>query len=88
MRVAPLGDPRVNACLAAFRGLSQPATSFIAFHCLGVHHLPLSILTTYYRMPVNITRLSKIKFLRVALENIVVWWGDFKSQSTIKRLIQ
>ena len=43
MWVTPLGNPRINACLAALRGLSQPATSFIAFRCLGVHHLPLSI---------------------------------------------
>ena len=28
-RVAPFGDPRIEACLAAPRGLSQPATSFI-----------------------------------------------------------
>ena len=28
-RVSPFGHPRVKACLAAHRGLSQPATSFI-----------------------------------------------------------
>ena len=28
-RVSPLGHPRIGACLAAPRGLSQPATSFI-----------------------------------------------------------
>ena len=27
-RVSPFGHPRVNACLTAHRGLSQPATSF------------------------------------------------------------
>ncbi len=28
--VAPFGNPRIYACLATPRGLSQPATSFIA----------------------------------------------------------
>ena len=28
-RVSPFGDPRIVACLAATRGLSQPAASFI-----------------------------------------------------------
>ena len=28
-RVSPFGHPRINACLTANRGLSQPATSFI-----------------------------------------------------------
>ena len=30
-RVFLFGDPRIEACLAAPRGLSQPATSFIGF---------------------------------------------------------
>ena len=29
-RVSPLGHPRVDACLTAHRGLSQPATSFFS----------------------------------------------------------
>ena len=28
-RVSPFGNPRINACLTASRGLSQPAASFI-----------------------------------------------------------
>ena len=28
-RVSPFGHPRINACLTANRGLSQPAASFI-----------------------------------------------------------
>ena len=28
-RVSPFGHPRINACLTASRGFSQPATSFI-----------------------------------------------------------
>ena len=40
-RVLPLGYPRIKACLAAPRGLSQLATSFIASSCQDVHRLPL-----------------------------------------------
>ena len=39
--VAPLGDPRINACLAAPRGLSQLATPFIASWRQGIHRAPL-----------------------------------------------
>jgi hypothetical protein len=40
-RVAPFGDPRIEACLAAPRGLSQPATSFIGSWRQGIHRMPL-----------------------------------------------
>ena len=39
-RVSPFGHPRINAWLAAPRGLSQPPTSFIGFWRLGIHHVP------------------------------------------------
>lgn len=39
--VYPLGDPRINACLAAPRGLSQLTTSFIAGFRQGIHPMPL-----------------------------------------------
>ena len=39
--VSPFGNPRVKACLAAHRGLSQLTASFIAFLCLGIHRTPL-----------------------------------------------
>jgi hypothetical protein len=40
-RVAPFGDPRIKACLAAPRGLSQLATSFVAYSRQGIHRVPL-----------------------------------------------
>jgi hypothetical protein len=40
-QVFPFGHPRIKACLAAPRGLSQPATSFIGFQRLGIHRVPL-----------------------------------------------
>ena len=40
--VSPFGDPRIKGCLPPNRGLSQAATSFIGFLCLGIHHIPLT----------------------------------------------
>ena len=40
-RVTPFGNPRINARLAAPRGISSPATSFIGIWCLGIHPTPL-----------------------------------------------
>ena len=39
--VVPFGNPRISACYAAPRGLSQPATSFIASWHQGIHRLHL-----------------------------------------------
>ena len=41
-RVFPFGYPRICACLAAPRGLSQPATSFIGFQRLDIHRVPFA----------------------------------------------
>lgn len=40
-RVAPFGDPRIEAMLEAPRGLSHPQTSFVGTVCQGIHHAPL-----------------------------------------------
>ena len=39
-RVSPFGYPRIQACLAAPRGISQPSTSFFAGRRLGIHRTP------------------------------------------------
>ncbi len=39
--VAPFGNLRVKACLAANRSFSLPATSFVASLRLGIHRTPL-----------------------------------------------
>ena len=39
--VSPFGNPRIKACSAAPRGLSQPSTSFIGSWCQGIHRVPL-----------------------------------------------
>ena len=36
-KVSLFGDPRIEACLPAPRGLSQVTTSFIGSWCLGIH---------------------------------------------------
>src|ERR671928_80561 len=41
-RVTPFGHPRINARLAAPRGLSQPPTSFIRSWRPGTHRVPLT----------------------------------------------
>jgi hypothetical protein len=41
-QVVLFGNPRINACLAASRGLSQPATSFVGFQRLGIHRVPFA----------------------------------------------
>lgn len=43
-RVSPFGHPRINARLAAPRGITQPPTSFIGSQCQGIHH---ALLNTY-----------------------------------------
>jgi hypothetical protein len=60
-RVAPFGDPRIEACLAAPRGLSQPATSFVGSWCQGIHRVPfvLWLLDAHARYGVlNVWRIS------------------------------
>ena len=44
--VSPFRDLRINARLTAPRSLSQPTTSFIVSGRLGIHHAPLTSLTT------------------------------------------
>ena len=39
--VSPFGHPRIEACLAATRGISQLAASFFASRSQGIHHPPL-----------------------------------------------
>ena len=42
-QVPPFGHPRINARLAAPRGLSRPPTSFIGAWCQGIHRVPHSL---------------------------------------------
>ena len=39
--VSPFGNLRIKAYLPAPRSLSQAFTSFVAYHCQGIHHMLL-----------------------------------------------
>ena len=39
--VSPFGNLRIKANLPAPRSLSQAITSFVAYHCQGIHHMHL-----------------------------------------------
>ena len=54
--VPPFGHPRINARLAAPRGLSQPPTSFIGSWCPGIHRVPLTTWPHNYNKPHADTR--------------------------------
>ena len=57
-RVSPFGHPRIKAYSAAPRGLSQPATSFLAYWRQGIHRVPF--LAWQLKMPTLAMWLSKI----------------------------
>ena len=40
-RVSPFGNQRIKAHLPAPRSFSQAVTSFVAYHCQGIHHMHL-----------------------------------------------
>ena len=56
--VSPFGHPRIEACSAAPRGISQLAASFVASRSQGILHLPLvacpHILEHQYALPSQI----------------------------------
>ena len=52
--VSPFGNPRIIACSAAPRGLSQLATPFIASGCRGIHRPPLPSLRS--RRPIHLSK--------------------------------
>lgn len=47
--VSPFGHPRIKACLAAPRGLSQLTTSFFGIFCQGIHYMPLNEILFFQR---------------------------------------
>ena len=74
-QVAPFGNPRINACLAAPRGLSQLTTPFIASRRQGIHRAP------YLTCPLNL--------LRILIANhktlfFLPWYLVFRCQRTIQ----
>lgn len=64
-QVSPFGHPRINAQLAAPRGLTQPLTSFIGLPCQGIHRAPLNTHTT---QKIKEHTLQKIKMLASTIQ--------------------
>jgi hypothetical protein len=58
-RVSPFGDPRINARLAAPRGLSQPPTSFFGSWCQGIHRAPLLTWPQRFKMLASTVQFSR-----------------------------
>ena len=56
--VSPFGHSRIKACLPTPRDLSQATTSFIAFHCQGIHRMHL-ITWSYNPKNSSVTYSSK-----------------------------
>ena len=68
-RVSPFGHPRVKARLAAHRGLSQPAASFIGSQRLGIHRQPfvawvVSNTSTFCRARYAVLKKPRTDFVR------------------------
>ena len=68
-RVTPFGHPRIKALLAAPRGLSRPATSFIGSWCQGIHRVPLNTYTQKQQDPHNRSAKSKIQMLASTIQS-------------------
>ena len=81
MWVSPFRNPRIKACLAAPRGLSQPSTPFIAGRRLGIHRLPL------VAWPQNLMR-SLFKDSAKALDSeLIVLIALFYCQRTMRTVL-
>ena len=72
-RVSPFGNPRIKACLAAPRGFSQLATSFIASWRQGIHRLPFFAcpkkILTALRRPQKSSASQSMRETRSALDS-------------------
>ena len=74
-KVSPFGYRRINACSAAPRRFSQPATSFFGIFSQGIHHVPfmypenrtsslelaVSLLSSLHSIALPVSELSKGK---------------------------
>ncbi len=59
-----------NACLSAYRGLSQTSTSFIAFYRLGIHRMRLVTWPYNPKLPLA-GLLSEDKILRKSFDSFL-----------------
>jgi len=59
--VSPFGNLRIKANLPAPRSLSQATTSFVAYHCQGIHHMLL--VTWPYNFDISLEIIKEIQGL-------------------------
>ncbi len=69
--VPPFGHPRINARLAAPRGLTQPPTSFIGSWCPGIHRVPLTTCHTTNTAHPTPGRKQNVRPYKQTLQNRV-----------------
>ena len=67
--VSPFGHLRIKAYLPAPRSFSQAITSFIAYHCQGIHHMLL--FTWPYNFDVSTTLCSIVKNKKLSSRNVL-----------------
>ena len=67
--VSPFGYLRIKAYLPAPRSFSQAITSFIAYHCQGIHHMLL--FTWLYNFDVSNNTLQRHPKLGVVSRNVL-----------------
>ena len=69
--VSPFGYLRIKAYLPAPRSFSQAITSFVAYHCQGIHHMLL--FTWLYNFDVSNNTLQRHPKLGVVFKECFVW---------------
>ena len=79
-QVAPFGYPRINACLAAPRGLSQLTTPFIASRRQGIHRAP------YLTCPLNLRESSKSPYHKTLSSYLGISYSVVKELETLLNL--
>ena len=82
--VSPFGNLRIKANLPAPRSLSQAITSFVAYHCQGIHHMLL--VTWLYNFDICLRRkvsqetvyCQVLHLTRYAVTRIFIACPDFR----------
>jgi hypothetical protein len=75
-QVPPFRNPRIKACLAAPRGLSQLSTSFIASWHQGIHRLPL--LTWPQNLKLFTERFYVPTYFYLFVKELFSTWRNFQ----------
>ena len=87
--VSPFGHLRIKAYLPAPRSFSQAITSFIAYHCQGIHHMLLFTWLYNFDFSFEITLLIKECFIwsftkRVMPYQFTINFSNSQSNQTLR----